>query len=146
NIASNAIRANNGTVFAALSHGGWDTHQGMFDKAYAPNMYTLTRDLDAAVAGLIEDLKASGDLDKTLIVIMGEFGRTPGLLNAQGGRDHHRDAMSVVMIGGGVKGGRIIGATDANGEQIVDPGWSGQRAIVMEDITATVYSALGINW
>jgi hypothetical protein len=54
--------------------------------------------------------------------------------------------MSVVMMGGGVKGGRIIGATDSNGDAIVDPGWSGQRSIVMEDITATIYSAIGINW
>jgi hypothetical protein len=54
--------------------------------------------------------------------------------------------MSVVMMGGGVRGGRVLGATDSNGEKIVDPGWSGQRAIVMEDIGATVYSALGINW
>jgi hypothetical protein len=146
NIASNAIRANNGAVFVALSHGGWDTHQNMFDRAYTPNMYTITRDLDSAVAGLVEDLKASGDLDKTLIVIMGEFGRTPGPLNAQGGRDHHRDAMSVVMIGGGVAGGRVIGATDAIGEYVTDPGWSAQRPIVMEDIASTIYSALGIDW
>jgi hypothetical protein len=146
NIASNAIRANNGAVFIAINSGGWDTHQGMFDKAYAPNMYTLTRDLDSAVAGLVEDLKASGDLDQTLIVIMGEFGRTPGPLNSQGGRDHHRDAMSVVMIGGGVAGGRVIGATDSIGRNVLDPGWSMQRPIVMEDIASTIYSALGINW
>lgn len=146
NIASNAIRAKNGAVFVALSHGGWDTHQNMFDRAYAPNMYTLTRDIDSAVAGLVEDLKESGDLDKTLIVIMGEFGRTPGALNAQGGRDHHRDAMSVVMIGGGVAGGRVIGATDAIGRYVTDPGWSMQRPIVMEDIASTIYSAMGIDW
>ena len=146
NIASNAIRANNGAVFVALAHNGWDTHQNMFDRASPSNMYTLTRDLDSAVPGLVEDLKASGDFDKTLIVIMGEFGRTPGPLNSQGGRDHHRDAMSVVMIGGGVAGGRVIGATDSVGRYVTDPGWSMQRPIVMEDIAATIYSALGINW
>ena len=51
--------------------------------------------------------------------------------------------MSVAMIGGGVRGGQVIGATDAIGEQIVDPGWSQQRSIVVEDIAATIYSALG---
>ena len=50
------------------------------------------------------------------------------------------------MIGGGVRGGQVIGATDAIGEQIVDPGWSQQRSIVVEDIAATIYSALGIDW
>jgi hypothetical protein len=145
-VARNAIQAKSGTVFVALSQGGWDTHQNMFDKAYAPNMYTLTGELDSAVGGLVEDLKISGDLDQTLIVIMGEFGRTPGTLNTRGGRDHHKDAMNVVLIGGGVRGGRVIGATDSIGERIIEPGWSQQRAIVMEDIAATMYSALGINW
>src|SRR5438128_1600736 len=106
-VARNAIRAKNGTVFVALSHATWDTHQNMFDRAYAGNMYQLCNELDSGVGALVQDLKASGDLDQTLIVIMGEFGRTPGPLNSRGGRDHHRDAMSVVMMGGGVKGGRI---------------------------------------
>jgi hypothetical protein len=145
-VARNAVRAKSGTAFVALSHGGWDTHQNMFDRAYAPNMYTLCGDVDTSVGNLVEDLKASGDLDQTLIVLIGEFSRTPGPLNARGGRDHHRDAMSVVMIGGGVRGGRAIGVTDSIGQNIVEPGWSQQRPIVMEDIAATVYSALGIDW
>jgi hypothetical protein len=145
-VARNAIRAKNGTVFVALSHNGWDTHQNMFDRAYPNNMYQLCNELDAGVGTLVQDLRASGDFDQTLIVIMGEFARTPGPLNSQGGRDHHRDAMSVVMMGGGVRGGRVIGATDAIGDKIIDTGWRGQRPIVMEDIAATVYSALGINW
>src|SRR5262249_41167293 len=125
---------------------GWDTHQNMFDRGSTPNMYSLCGELDTAVGTLIEDLRASGDLDRTLIVMMGEFGRTPGPLNARGGRDHHKNAMCAVMIGGGVRGQTVIGATDRNGEQITDPGWSRQRPIVIEDIAATVYSALGINW
>ncbi len=145
-VARNAVRAKNGTVFINLVNGGWDTHQQMFDRQYSPNMYTLSANLDRALGNLIEDLKASGDLDQTLIVVMGEFGRTPGQLNARGGRDHHRDAMSVVMLGGGVRGGRVIGATDNNGEKVIEPGWSGRRPIVMEDLAATMYSALGINW
>jgi hypothetical protein len=145
-VARNAIQAKNGAVFIGLNQGGWDTHQNMFDRNANPNMYSLTAELDKAIGTLVDDLRASGDLDQTLIVMLGEFGRTPGLLNTRGGRDHHRHAMSVVMIGGGVRGGRVIGATDAIGEFIVDPGWSRQRPIVMEDIAATVYSALGINW
>jgi len=145
-VARNAIRANNGTVMIALSHNGWDTHQNMFDRAYAPNMYQLCNEIDTGVGMLVQDLKTSGELAQTLIVIVSEFGRTPGPLNTRGGRDHHRDAMSVVMMGGGVKGGRVIGATDSIGERIIDPGWKGGRPIVIEDIAATVYSALGINW
>ena len=90
--------------------------------------------------------KTAGDFDQTLIVMMGEFGRTPGELNLQGGRDHHRDAMSVAMMGGGIAGNRVIGVTDRRGAFVTDPGWSGNRTIRTEDIAATVYSALGIDW
>jgi hypothetical protein len=145
-VARNAVQAKNGTAFVALQHSGWDTHQNMFDRAYAPNMYTLCSELDSALGSLVEDLKTSGDLKETLICVISEFGRTPGPLNSRGGRDHHRDAMSVVLIGGGVRGGQVVGATDAIGENIVEPGWSQQRAIVIEDIAATIYSALGIDW
>ena len=85
-------------------------------------------------------------LDNTMIVAMGDFGRTPGLLNPRGGRDHYRNVQAALMIGGGVRGSKAIGATDANGANIVDFGWSEGRSIRMEDITATIYSALGINW
>ena len=70
----------------------------------------------------MEDLRASGDLSQTLIVMMGEFGRTPGVLNSRAGRDHYRPVMSVAMLGGGVRGGRVIGASDATGAAITDPG------------------------
>ena len=79
----------------------------------------------------------------TLIVALGEFGRTPGPLNSQNGRDHYPAVMSVLLAGGGVRGGQAIGVTDAT---IVDPGWSGQRPIYLEDIASTIYSALGIDW
>jgi len=145
-VARNAIRAKSGAAFITIRNGGWDTHQSMFDTAYPQNFYNLVNTLDSGVGNLVEDLRASGDLDQTLIVIMGEFGRTPGELNSRGGRDHHRIAMSAVMIGGGVKGGAVIGATDAIGGRIIDPGWHAQRPIYPEDITTTIYSALGINW
>ena len=145
-VARNAVRAKNGTYFVSIAHGSWDMHQNMFDKAYSPNMYTMANDLDRAVGALVEDLRVSGDLDSTLILLMGEFGRTPGTLNIQGGRDHHKNAMSALLIGGGVRGGRAIGATDPEGDHVVTPGWKGDRPIVMEDIAATMYSALGVNW
>lgn len=145
-VARNAIQAEAGVAFLSISHGGWDTHQSMFDRGYEPNIYMLAGELDRGLTALVEDLKASGHFDKTLIVMMGEFGRTPGTLNAQGGRDHHKDAQSAVMMGGGVAGGRIVGETDQNGDQVIEPGWHRQRPIYMEDITATIYSALGINW
>ncbi len=145
-VARNAVRAKNGAVFVNVTQGGWDTHVGQFDPAQGTNIYTLTNDLDRSVGSLVEDLKASGDLDSTLIVMMGEFGRTPGVLNSRAGRDHYRNVMSVAMLGGGVKGGRVIGASDASAANIVDFGWSGKRAIYPEDLVATIYSALGIDW
>jgi len=145
-VARNAVRARSGTVFVNLTQGGWDAHQNMFDRLYAPNMYTQCNELDRALGALVEDLKASGDFDSTLIVVTTEFGRTPGPLNLRGGRDHYKDAMSVLLMGGGVRGGRVIGSTDEEGARVIDPGWSRQRPIYMEDIAATIYSALGINW
>jgi len=145
-VARNAVRARNGVSFISIRLGSWDTHQSMFDVRYPNNFYTLVNTLDAGIGPLVQDLKASGHLDEALIVMMGEFGRTPGPLNSRGGRDHHRSAMSVAMIGGGVKGGQVIGATDSQGELVIEPGWHMNRPILFEDITATIYSALGINW
>jgi uncharacterized protein (DUF1501 family) len=118
----------------------------MFDRTYPGSMYQMGGQLDSALGALIADLKASNDFSSTLIVVMGEFGRTPGELNLNGGRDHHRNAMSVLMAGGGVKGGRSIGTTDREGSDVSEPGWSGNRPIYPEDIASTIYSALGINW
>ncbi len=145
-VARNAIQARAGTAFINVNLGTWDMHQNMFDRFYRPNMYQMCNDLDTGVANLASDLRASGDLSQTLIVMIGEFGRTPGELNPRGGRDHHKDAMAVAMLGGGVRGGRAIGATDSIGERVVDYGWSAGRVIRMEDIAATIYSALGIDW
>ena len=139
-------KAKLGISFINIVYDGWDTHVGMFDRTYTPNMYTLCNDLDRGVGNLMSDLKASGDFSNTLIVMLGEFGRTPGLLNAQGGRDHWKDAMSICMAGGGVKGGRAIGKTARHRRRDHDPGWSGNRGIFMEDIACTMYSALGIDW
>lgn len=145
-VARNAVQAQSGTVFITINHGNWDLHQNMFSRAYPGNQYQLCNDLDNGVSNLAADLKSSGDLGQTMIVMLGEFGRTPGDLNPQGGRDHHKDAMAMAMMGGGVKGGRVIGATDVTGDQVVQFGWSQNRVIFMEDIAATMYSALGIDW
>jgi hypothetical protein len=145
-VARNAVQAKAGTVFVSINHSNWDLHQNMFSRNYPNNQYQLCNDLDNGVSNLAADLKSSGDLGQTMIVMLGEFGRTPGDLNPQGGRDHHKDSMSMAMIGGGVAGGRVIGATDANGDQVVQYGWSQNRVIFMEDIACTMYSALGIDW
>jgi hypothetical protein len=145
-VARNAVQAKAGTVFVSINHSNWDLHQNMFSRNYPNNQYQLCNDLDNGVSNLAADLKSSGDLAQTMIVMLGEFGRTPGDLNPQGGRDHHKDSMSMAMIGGGVAGGRVIGATDSNGDQVVQYGWSQNRVIFMEDIACTMYSALGIDW
>jgi uncharacterized protein (DUF1501 family) len=145
-VARNLVRAKLGAVFISVTQGGWDLHAQQFNKAANVNLYRLTNDLDRSLANLIMDLKASGDLASTLIVVLGEFGRTPGPLNSRDGRDHYRAVMSAMMIGGGIRGGRAIGTTDPTGSFIVETGWSRDRSIYVEDITATIYSALGIDW
>ena len=143
-VVRNAIRAKNGAFFFNVTQTGWDLHDSQFTAS--TSLYTLNRDLDNAVSALADDLKASSDFDSTLIIIMGEFGRTPGPLNSRSGRDHYRNVQSIAMMGGGVKGNRVIGATDAQGAQIIDYGWSGNRPIYPEDLTASIYSALGVDW
>ena len=84
-------------------------------------------------------------LDETLVVVVAEFGRTVGALNNQQGRDHNL-RMTTVWAGGGIRGGQIIGTTDASGNNVVDYGWSQNRDIRPEDVTCTIYSALGIDY
>jgi len=150
-VARQAVQARNGVRFINITHQNWDTHSQMYNSGYRlagvlANIVDLGRQLDLGLSALISDLKASGDLANTLIVAMGEFGRTPGALNSQGGRDHQKSAMCGLMIGGGVAGGRIIGSTDAIGSVVANPQWSQNRGIYIQDIVATIYSALGIDW
>jgi arylsulfatase A-like enzyme len=93
---------------------------------------------DKAYASLLEELKGSGLLENTMVVAMGEFGRTPKV-NPAGGRDHWPQAWSVLMAGGGVQGGRVIGATDSIGAYPVD------RPVTPAQLIATVYHSLGVN-
>lgn len=146
-VAKQVLAANGGTRFIQITLGGWDMHQDIYDREENPrgNIYALTATLDAAYATLLADLKSTGLLNETLVVMCGEFGRTVGQLSAQGGRDHYLQHFSV-FAGAGVKGGRTIGATNAAGSATVEYGWSRNREIRPEDIEATIYSALGINW
>jgi hypothetical protein len=151
-LARNLVAAEAGTRYVFISHGAWDAHNDIFDKTRGDNHYKQSRDLDVGLANLLTDLgqmkTKSGArlLDKTLIVCTGEFGRTVGPLNVNKGRDHYRYAFSGLFAGGGVRGGRIIGKTDATGAKVVDGGWGQKRSIYPEDIAATIYSALGIDY
>jgi uncharacterized protein (DUF1501 family) len=151
-IARNLVEANAGTRFITVVQGGWDLHGKAYDKSAKSNQYTVCWEFDSALANLITDLEIRKDkdgkrlLDKTLIVAMGEFGRTPGALTAGAGRDHHRYAAVALFAGAGVLGGKIIGATDEMAAKVVDPGWRHKRSIYPEDVICTTYSALGINW
>jgi len=153
-VARNLVKADLGARFITIMHGGWDQHTGLFNLNNNGNIYNLGGQFDKGLANLIQDLQTSaapagrgGTLfDNTLIIAMGDFGRTPGNLNSGGGRDHYRNVQAALITGGGARGPKAIGQTDANGARIIDFGWLQQRTIRMEDITATMYSALGINW
>ena len=134
------LAARGGTRYIQITFGGWDHHTNIYT-ALPP----MAKQLDDGVSALIEDLKANGTFDETLIVIMGEFGRTPGPLTATDGRDHHLQQFAV-FAGAGIKGGRTIGSTDAAGAVTKDYGWSRDRNLRAEDFEATIYSAMGIDW
>jgi uncharacterized protein (DUF1501 family) len=112
---------------------GWDTHQNNFD-AIKPLCSTLDQGWDA----LLGDLGERGLLDQTLVVWMGEFGRTPKI-NGMKGRDHFPDAWSTVLCGGGVRGGQVIGKTSKDGMSVED------RPVSVPDFLATVCTGLGID-
>jgi hypothetical protein len=112
---------------------GWDTHQNNFDQ-----VQKLSGVLDAAWSTLMDDLKAKGLLDSTLIVWMGEFGRTPKI-NPQKGRDHWANSWSTVLAGGGLKGGQVVGKTSPDGMSIAE------RPVSVADFLGTVGLALGLD-
>jgi hypothetical protein len=112
---------------------GWDTHQQNFDA-----VEKLSGVLDAGWSTLMTDLRSRGLLDRTLIVWMGEFGRTPKI-NESAGRDHFPNAWSTVLAGGGIRGGQVIGDTGADGEEVKD------RPVMVPDLLATVMKGLGID-
>jgi len=122
-----------GVTFVEVNHGNWDTHNDNTSRTKQ-----LCGAMDRAYAGLLTDLHQRGMLEKTLVIWMGEFGRTPRI-NARAGRDHYPRAYNVALAGGGVKGGQVIGATDASGSTITD------RPVGTGDLLSTCYSALKID-
>jgi len=151
-VARNPLQANAGTRYIAISHNGWDLHANMFDRNAKVNHYTLCRELDSALSCLVTDLAKIQSVDgktllqKTFIVSTGEFGRTGGELTVNKGRDHNRMAQTVLFAGAGVQGARAFGVTDGMGVKILKPEWNKKRSIYTEDVVATIYSQLGIDW
>ncbi len=103
-----------GVTFVEVTHGNWDTHQDNFARSGR-----LSSQVDTPFAQLIRDLKDRGLLETTLVIWMGEFGRTPRI-NPNTGRDHYPRAFSTVLAGGGVAGGQVVGQTDRGGTSVVD--------------------------
>ena len=144
-LAGKVMGANLGTRYIQITVGGWDMHVNVYGTNGRGGLYTLGKTFDDGVSSLLADLKANGQLDQTLVVMMGEFGRTVGKLTATAGRDHWQQQF-VAFAGAGITGGRAIGSTVVDGSSTDDPGWSRGRDIKPEDIEATIYSAIGINW
>ncbi len=127
-----------GVPFVTINDGGWDHHRELF-----PALRKRLPAWDNTVATLICDLKERGLLERTLVVAMGEFGRTPRISTLPDatlpGRDHWANAMSVLMAGGGTPGGTVVGATDRKGYAAVD------RVLSPENLVSTIYFKMGID-
>lgn len=122
-----------GVTFVEVSLGNWDTHDDNFDR-----VATLCGQMDQPYAALLKDLRERGMLDNTLVLWAGEFGRTP-TINPRGGRDHYPRAFNIALAGGGVKGGQVIGSTDAGGTAVED------RPVGVSDLLRTVCHSLKID-
>lgn len=135
-LARRLVEAGSRFVTAAGYHGtSWDTHsdndRGHRDRLCPP--------LDRTLTALVDDLEERGLLESTLVVAMGEFGRTP-VINANLGRDHWPNCWSLALAGGGIKSGIVVGASDEKGYNVTE------RVVTMGDLYATIYKALGIDW
>jgi uncharacterized protein (DUF1501 family) len=122
-----------GVPFITLYAGGWDHHADIFK-----SLDSKLPPFEATIATLIEDLEQRGMLERTLVVALGEFGRTPKI-NSRGGRDHWANAMSVMFAGGGTPGGIVVGATDRQGYSAMT------RVLSPENFVSTIYRKLGID-
>lgn len=123
-----------GVSWVTVNWGGWDHHENI-ETAYKGN---ALQTLDQSVSALLTDLDERGLLDSTMVVVLGEFGRTPKI-NERGGRDHWPHAMSVLMAGAGIPGGQIVGATDARGY------YASENVYRPEDFAASIYTKMGID-
>jgi uncharacterized protein (DUF1501 family) len=126
-----------GVAFVEINLGGWDTHQNNWAR-----VKTLSAQVDAGMSALIADLKSRGLLDSTMVIWMGEFGRTPKINSrgAQPGRDHYPRAWTTVLAGGGLKTGKVIGETDKDGTAVKE------RPVSAIDFLASVCKGLGIDY
>ena len=122
-----------GVPFVEVSAGNWDTHQDNFERTG-----TLCNQVDQPFAFLLEDLRQRGLLEQTLVVWMGEFGRTPRI-NARSGRDHYPRAYNVALAGAGVRGGQVIGTTDPGGVGVED------RPVGTADLLRTIFQAVQVD-
>jgi hypothetical protein len=153
-LARNVVRADAGTRYVHVVQPGWDHHKNIFERASKDNHYQHCAEMDKAVANLLRDLRSAQSprdksrtlLDETMVAVITEFGRVPGPLNGVKGRHHYNKAYVALFAGGGVKGGRILGKTDASGEKILDSGWAHKTPVKTENLYASIYSALGIDW
>jgi hypothetical protein len=151
--ARNLVQADAGTRYIHIVHPDWDHHKAIFDHHAKSNHYIRCNEFDKGMANLLRDLAATPSprgktlLDETIVVMATEFGRVPGALNGIAGRHHYNEAYLSLFAGGGVKGGRILGNTDSPGEKVVETGWKYAKIQPRtENIYASVYSALGIDW
>ncbi len=122
-----------GVTFVEVESNGWDTHDDNFKR-----VKTLSDAVDPAFAALVGDLKERGMLERTLVIWMGEFGRTPRI-NPRTGRDHYPRAFNVALAGAGTRGGQVIGTTSADGADVKD------RPVSVPDLFCSFYKALKIN-
>lgn len=129
-----------GVPFVTVHSSGWDTHQNIetLKTRYKGDPNAHLPSLDRAFSALVGDLKDRGLLDETLVIVMGEFGRTPKI-NPAAGRDHWPNVFSVALAGGGVPGGQVVGSSDALAEFPKD------RPTTPSDLATTIYTLLGIN-
>ena len=153
-LARNVLASDAGTRYIHVCHPGWDHHVKIWDREAESNHYKLCAEFDQAFSALLEDLAStpSGNnpqdtlLDETLVVAMSEFGRTPGALNHMNGRDHYNGCFPALFAGAGVKGGRVLGRSDRAGENCLETGWQRKEQPRIENVAATMFSALGIDW
>lgn len=122
-----------GVTFVEVRSSSWDSHQNNFEQCA-----TRAGEVDPATAALIIDLKDRGMLDDTLIVWMGEFGRTPKV-NARTGRDHYPRVFNMAMAGGGVQGGQVYGSSTLDGSAVKD------SPVTVQDLFQTICQSMGVN-
>ena len=154
-LARNVLKADAGTRFVYISETdnfGWDYHSSIYDKTRPTNLYVSADRFDKAFPALLEDLAstpghapAKSLLDETLVVASSEFGRTTYVNNAAG-RDHYDQVFASGLVGGGVKGQKILGKTDELAGKCIETGWASNKQPVIDNLVATIYSVLGIDW